>query len=46
MGKRKEKKKRRKKGDNFFLIEGHKLNEKTGELEPYEKKVYWNPYGC
>lgn len=46
MGKRKEKKKRHRKGDSFFIIEGHKLNEKTGKLEPYSKKVYWNPHGC
>ncbi len=45
MGKRKEKK-LRKKGYKFFIIEGHKLNEKTGKLEPFSKKVYWHPNGC
>lgn len=47
MGKRKEEKKHKKeKGDNFFIIEGEKLNEKTGKMEPYKKKVYWNSHGC
>ncbi len=39
------KKKRKKKNRNFILIEGHKLNEKTGVLEPYKKKVYWQSHG-
>jgi len=45
MGKRKEEKKRLKKKAQFFYIEGHILNEKTGILEPYKKKVYWYPVG-
>lgn len=41
MGKRKKKQhKQNKKHREFILIEGHVLNEKTGELEPYLKKVY------
>jgi hypothetical protein len=40
---RKKKKKRKKKGE-FILIEGHKLNEKTGVLEPYKKKLYWQEH--
>ena len=45
MGKRKEKKKRKQHSNDFFIIEGHVLNEKTGKLEPYRKKVYWNRHG-
>lgn len=41
----KKKKHKRNRGP-FFLIEGHKLNETTGKLEPYKKKVYWNAHGC
>ena len=41
----KKKKHKRNRGP-FFLIEGHKLNEITGKLEPYKKKVYWNDHGC
>lgn len=26
----------------FFLIEGHRLNPKTGKLEPIKRKVYWS----
>jgi hypothetical protein len=29
-----------KKHRKYILIEGYVLNEKTGELEPYYKKVY------
>jgi hypothetical protein len=39
MGKRKEAKKKRK--GKFFIMEGHKLNEETGKMEPVKKKVYW-----
>ncbi len=39
VGKRKEKKKAKK--GKFFLMEGHKLNEATGKMEPIKKKVYW-----
>ncbi len=49
MGKRKRKrkeKKARREGAQFFVIEGHVLNEKTGKLEPYSKKVYWYPGSC
>lgn len=46
----KRKRKRRKKKpppfpDKFFIIEGQKLNEKTGVMEPYKKIVYWGQ-GC
>lgn len=44
MGKRREAKKRKKKGQ-FFIMEGHKLNEETGKLEPIKKKVYWEHKG-
>lgn len=27
--------------NKFIIIEGTKLNEKTGVMEPYYKKVYW-----
>lgn len=40
------KKKSKKHRGPFILIEGHKLNEKTGKLEPYSKKVYYNSHGC
>lgn len=43
---RKKKNKKSKKHGPFFLIEGHKLNEETGKLEPYKKKVYWSSHGC
>ncbi len=47
MGRRKRKEKKdRKKEEQFFVIEGHVLNEKTGKLEPYHKKVYWYPGSC
>jgi len=39
------KKKKRKKKKQFILIEGHVLNEKTGKLDPYKKKVYWSNKG-
>lgn len=42
----KKKKKSRKNRGPFILIEGHKLNEKTGKLEPYSKKVYYQDDGC
>lgn len=45
MEKRKDKKKRKHHGE-YILIEGHKLNEKTGKLEPYSKKLYWNRHRC
>ena len=47
MGKRKDKKKGKDEvpDSHFILIEGHKLNEKTGKLEPYRKKVRWYPTG-
>lgn len=41
----KRKKKHKQHSDEYILIEGHKLNEKTGKLEPYSKKVYWNRHG-
>ena len=44
MSKRK-KKKRKWHSDEYILIEGHKLNEETGKLEPYVKKLYWNRHG-
>jgi hypothetical protein len=47
VAKRKDKKKDKDEAPDsrFILIEGHKLNEKTGKLEPYKKKVYWYPHG-
>jgi len=39
MSKKKHKKKH-KKHREYILIEGHVLNEKSGKLEPYTKKVY------
>lgn len=45
MGKQKRKKKRKWHSDDYILIEGHKLNEETGKLEPYYKKLYWNRHG-
>lgn len=44
MGKHKDKKKKKHPGE-YILIEGHKLNEKTGKLEPYSKRLYWNRHG-
>lgn len=43
MGKRK--RKRMRFSDEYILIEGQKLNEKTGKLEPYSKRLYWNQDG-
>jgi len=46
MSKRRDKKKHKKEDDShFILIEGHVLNEKTGVLEPYKKKLRWYPEG-
>jgi hypothetical protein len=47
MGKRKDKKKRKENvpDSHFIVIEGHKLNEKTGILEPVKKKIRWYPDG-
>jgi hypothetical protein len=46
VGKRKDKKRKEEvPASHYILIEGHVLNEKTGELEPYRKKVRWYPLG-
>lgn len=45
MSKKKKKAKENIPESHFILIEGQKLNEKTGELEPYKKKVRWYPNG-
>ncbi len=41
MAKRKKKLKKFRDPNKFIIIEGNKLNEKTGVMEPYYKKVYW-----
>lgn len=46
MAKRKDKKRKEDVPDSHFIvIEGHKLNEKTGKLEPVKKKIRWYPTG-